>query len=38
MLESMRLAHELRGALGDGDPLPPEDRVVEGPMDISSLA
>ncbi len=28
MLESMRLAHELPGAIGEGDPLPPEDRVV----------
>lgn len=28
MLESMRLAHELPGGIGEGDPLPPEDRVV----------
>ncbi len=28
MLESMRLAHELPGSIGEGEPLPPEDRVV----------
>lgn len=28
MLDGMRFAHELPGGIGEGDPLPPEDRVV----------
>lgn len=28
MLDSMRLAQELPGRIGEGDPLPPEDRVI----------
>jgi RNA polymerase sigma factor (sigma-70 family) len=36
MLKGMRLVHELPGGIGEGDPLPPEDRVVppgSGPLE-----